>query len=108
MERCLARNNEKLSLSIQEERIDHILIAKCPGIQVDRNLNWKGHVKALLSKISRAIGFSIQTKKCLTHDTLKTLYTGIAEPHFRCCCSVWGIWSAIEEKHFQKLQIEQQ
>ena len=56
-ERCLAKNNEELSLNIQEQQIDDVLIAKYLGIQVDRNLNWKGHIKALLSKISRAIGF---------------------------------------------------
>ena len=46
-ERCLAKNNEELSLNIQEERIDNVLIAKYLGIQVDRNLNWKGHINAL-------------------------------------------------------------
>ena len=56
-ERCLAKNNEELSLNIQEQQIDDVLIAKYLGIQVDRNLNWKGHIKALLSKISRAIDF---------------------------------------------------
>ena len=89
-ERCLAKTNEELSLVIQEERIDTVLAAKYLGIQVDRNLNWKGHIKALCSKVSRAIGFLKHAKSFLPHATLKTLYTGIIEPHFRFCCSVWG------------------
>ena len=56
-ERHLAKNSEKLPLNIQDERIDNVLTAKYLGIQVDRNLNWKGHIKALSSKISRALGF---------------------------------------------------
>ena len=56
-ERCLAKTNEELSLVIQEKRIDTVLAAKYLGIQVDRNLNWKGHIKVLSSKVSRAIGF---------------------------------------------------
>ena len=46
-ERYLAKNNEELSLNKQEEQIDDALIAKYLGIQVDRNLNWKCHIKAL-------------------------------------------------------------
>ena len=103
-ERCLAKNNEELSLNIQEERINNVLIAKYLGIQVDRNLSWKGHIKALSSKISRAIGFLKHAKSFLTHDTLKTLYTGIVEPHFRYCCSVWGNCGVTEKTHLQELQ----
>ena len=103
-ERCLAKTNEELSLVIQEERIDNVLAAKYLGIQVDRNLNWKGHIKALSSKVSRAIGFLKHAKSFLPRATLKTLYTGIIEPHFRFCCSVWGNCGAIEKSQLQKLQ----
>ena len=71
---------------------------------MDRNLNWKGHIKAVSSKISRASGFLKHAKSFLTQDTLKTLYTGIVEPHFRYCCSVWGNCGASERNHLQKLQ----
>ena len=103
-ERFLAQNNKELSLNIQEERIDNVLNAKYLGIQVDSNLNWKVHIKALSTKISRAIGFLKHSKTFLTRDTLKTLYTGIVEPHFRYCCSVWGSCGATERKLLQKLQ----
>ena len=71
---------------------------------MDRNLNWKGHIKALPSKISRAIGFLKQAKSFLTHDILRTLYTGIIELHFRSYCSVWGNCDMTEKKHLQKPQ----
>ena len=47
-EMYLAKYNERLSLSIQDERIDNVLTAKYLGIQVDEDLNWKGNIKALL------------------------------------------------------------
>ena len=56
-ERCLAKNNEELSLNIREERIDNVLIAKYLGIQVDRNLNWKDHIKTLSSKLVEQLAF---------------------------------------------------
>ena len=77
-------------MKIKEEPIDNVPITKYLGIQVDKNLGWKGHIKALSSKISRATGFLKLAKSFLPQDTLKTLYTGIVEPHFRFCCSVWG------------------
>ena len=64
-ERHLAKNDEKCSLTIKDEQIDNVLTAKYLGIQVDRN--WKGHIKTLSSKISRAIGFVKHAKSFLTH-----------------------------------------
>ena len=102
-ERSLTRNNEELSLKIQEEPIDNVLITKYLGIQVDRSLDWKGHIKALSSKISRAICLLKHAKRFLPQDTLKTLYTGIVEPHFRFCCSVRGNCGTMEKNQLQKL-----
>ena len=80
-EKWLSENSKELFLSIQEERIDNVQFTKYLGVQVDNNLNWKGHIKALSIKISRAIGFLKHAKNFLTQGTLKTLYSGIVEPH---------------------------
>ena len=37
-------------------------------------------------------------------ETLQTLYTGIVEPQFRHCCSVWGCVGLTEINQLQKLQ----
>ena len=46
-------------------------------------------IKTALAKVSKAIGFLRHAKAFLPQETLKTLYTGIVEPHFRYCCSFW-------------------
>jgi len=108
-ERSLTRYNEELSLKIQEEPIHNVLITKHLGIQVDRNLDWKGHIKALSSKISRAIGLLKHAKRFLPQDTLKTLYTGIVEPHFRFCYSVWKVIVEQSKKtNCKRFKIERQ
>ena len=84
-EKWLYENSKELFLSIQEERIDNAQFTKYRGVQVDNNLNWKGHIKALSIKISRVFGFLKHAKNFLTQGTLKTLYSGIVEPHFRYC-----------------------
>ena len=103
-EKWLSENSKELFLSIQEERIDNVQFTKYLGVQVDNNLNWKGHIKALSIKISRGISFLKHAKNFLTQGTLKTLFSGIVEPHFRYCCSVWGKCGATEKNHLQKLQ----
>ena len=35
---------------------------------------------------------------------MKTLYTGIVEPHFRYCCSVWGRAGSTDINQLQELQ----
>ena len=95
-EKSLSRNNEELSLKIQEEPIDNVLITKYLGIQVDRNLDGKGHINALSSKLSRSIGL-------LPQGILKTHYTGIVDPHFRFCCSVWVSCGTMEMSELKNL-----
>ena len=67
-------------------------------------LNFKGHIKALSAKIGRAVGFLKHTINFLTQNTLKTVCTGIVEPHFRYCCPVLGNYGATENNHLKKLQ----
>ena len=50
------------------------------------------------------IGFLRDAKSFLPKASLKTLYTGIVEPHFRYCCSVWGCAGSSNINQLQKLQ----
>ena len=74
------------------------------GVNIDSSFDWKVHIKAISSKVSRAIGFLTHARNLLAQDTLKTLYKGIVEPHFRYCCSVWGCCGKTELNQLQKLQ----
>ena len=40
--------------------------------------------------MTRAIAMIKHSKKFLPKHTLKLLYQGLVEPHFRFCCSFWG------------------
>ena len=78
-------------------------------MQIDNKLDWKEHIKTVSLKVSRAIGFLKHAKSFLPEKTLRTMYTGIVEPHFRYCyryCnSVWGCCGLTEINQLQKLQI---
>ena len=87
-----------------DNELEIIQKTKYLGVQIENSLNWKEHIKTVSNKVSRAIGFLKHAKTFLTQETLKTLYTGIVEPHFRYCCSVWGCAGSTELTQLQKLQ----
>ena len=102
--KSLTLSNIKFEPKIKEKEIERRHEAKYLGVQIDDKLNWKGHIRAVSAKVSRAVGFLKYSKRYLPIATVKTLYTSIVEPHFQYCCSVWGCCSAAEIQHLQKLQ----
>ena len=100
----LNSRNDDLHLKIRDNDLEIIQKTKYLGVQIDNSLNWKEHIKTVSTKVLRAIGFLKHAKTFLGQETLKTLYTGIVEPHFRYCCSVWGCAGSTELNQLQKLQ----
>ena len=100
----LRSRNEALELKIRENELEVVQKTKYLGVQIDCNLDWKEQIKAVSIKVSRAIGFLKHAKSFLPMASLKTLYTGIVEPHFRYCCSVWGCAGSTDINQLQKLQ----
>ena len=100
----LKSTDQNLELSIRGKELDIVQKTKYLGVQIDCSLDWKEQIKAVSAKVSRAIGFLKHAKKFLPRVTLENLYTGIVEPHFRYCCSVWGCCGSREINQLQKLQ----
>ena len=73
-------------------------------VHIDNKLKWKDHIKAVASKVPRAIAMIKHTKKIISKLTLKMLYHGHVEPHFRFCCSVWGTYGINTHCTPEKLQ----
>ena len=84
----LKSRNEDVDFKIRDNELKIIQKTKYLGVQIDNSLNWKEHIKTVSTKVSRAIGLLKHAKTFVPQETLKTLYTGIVEPHFRYCCSV--------------------
>ena len=100
----LKDTNLDLDLNLRENELEVVQKTKYLGVQIDCSLDWKEQIKAVSAKVSRAVGFLKHAKNFLPRETLKTLYTGIVEPHFRYCCSVWGCCGSTEINQLQKLQ----
>ena len=102
--RALLNQGESLKLKIQDKELEVVQKSKYIGVQIDNSLDWKEHIKTVSSKVSRGIGFLKHAKSFLPEETLRTIYTGIVEPYFRYCCSVWGCCGVTEINQLQKLQ----
>ena len=102
--KALKNKNESLKLKIRDNELEVVQNTKFLGVQIDNSLDWKEHIKTVSSKVSKAIGFLKHAKSFLPEETLKTLYTGIVEPRFHYCCSVWGCCGMTEISQLQKVQ----
>ena len=102
--KSLKSRNEALDLKIRDNEFEVVQKTKYLGVQIDYCLNCKEQIKAVSTKVSRAIDFLRHAKSFLPQASLKTLYTGIVEPHFRYCCSVWGCAGSTDTNQLQKLQ----
>ena len=102
--KSLKSRNEALDLKIRDNELEVVQKTKYLGVQIDCCLDWKEQIKAVSTKVSRAIGFLRHAKSFLPQASLETLYTGIVEPHFRYCCSVWGCAGSTDINQLQKLQ----
>ena len=96
--------NEDLHLTIRNKELEVIKNDKYLGVVIDNSLNWKEHIKTNSARVSKAIGFLRHAKAFLPQGTIKALYTGIVEPHFQYCCSVWGCAGSTEINQLQKLK----
>ena len=97
-------NSQDLHLKIKGAELDTVTNTRYLGVTIDSSFDWKDQIKAISTKVSRAIGFLKYTRNFLPQDTLKTLYTGIVEPHFRYYCSILGSCGKTDLNQLQKLQ----
>ena len=103
--KSLKRQSEALEMNIHDKELKVVQKTKYLGVQIDCSLDWKEQIKTVATKVSRAIGFLKHAKSFLPMTSLKTLYTGIVEPHFRYCCSVWGCAGSTEINQLQSSKI---
>ena len=80
----------KANFVISREPIEQTSSVKYLEVYIDNKLKWKDHIKAVAPKVTRAIAMIRHTKILFSKQTLKMLYQGLVEPHYRFCCSVWG------------------
>ena len=95
---------QNLQTIIDQEPVSKIKHIRYLGIEVDQFRSWEEHISVLIKQISSGIGMLRHGKRYFPLTTVQSMYRSIIEPHFRCCCSVWGVCNATALNKLQKLQ----
>ena len=79
-----------LKLKIDGKKIYLSNSVKYLGLYLDQHLNWKSHIHALSSKLSRAIGMLSKIRHYVSFNTLISIYYAIFSSHMTYGCQIWG------------------
>ena len=90
----------------------------CAGGQTGKHLCWQQcvrnnvssfaranvHVENICKKIASGIGALKRVRSFVPHETLRSIFMSLVQPHFDYCNSVWGCCSKTLASKLQKLQ----
>ena len=71
------------------------------GVNFDKNLDWKYHIKYICQKISKACGSIAKIRNCVDLDTLREVYHALVHSYVRYGIIVWGTASKTALKPLQ-------
>ena len=60
------------------------------GVLIDDKLNFRSHIKAIVSKANRVLGLIRIGFSCLDKDMFLNLYPVLVRPHLEYCVQVWS------------------
>ena len=67
--------------------ITHVTSTKSLGVHIDQTLSWNVHVENLCKKIASGIGALKKVKSFVPHETLRSIFMSLVQPHFDYCNS---------------------
>ena len=82
-----------LLFSIDIMHIEQVTEFNFLGLIIDSNLNWKAHLSAIVTKISRVIGLLRKLKNIFPKQVLHSIYNSLIMPHLNYSLLAWGIKS---------------
>ena len=81
-------NND--SILIRNRVINRVRSAKFLGVILDENLNFKTHVDAIRSKVSKSSGVLYRLSYFMPRHVLRNIYISLVYPYLCYCIEVWG------------------
>ena len=80
----------QLSFNIEGLQIEQVYEFNFLGLLIDANLNWKAHLNAISTKISRIIGLLHKLKYVFPKKVLHSIYNSLIMPHLNYSLLAWG------------------
>ena len=79
------------SLMINGTPITRVTSTKSLGVHIDQTLSWNVYVENLCKEIASGIGALKRVRSFVPHETLRSIFMFLVQPHFDYCNSVWGV-----------------
>ena len=92
------------SLMIDGAPITHVTSTKSLGVHIDHTLSWNVHIENLCKKIASGIGALKRVRSFVPHETLRSIFMSLVQPHIDYCNSVWGCCGKTLTSKLQKRQ----
>ena len=80
----------QLSFNIEGLHIEQVHEFNFLGLLIDANLNWKAHLNAIGTKLSRIIGLLHKLKYVYPKKVLHSIYNSLIMPHLNYSLLAWG------------------
>ena len=80
----------QLSFNIEGLHIEQVYEFNFLGLIIDRNLNWKAHLNAIGTKVSRIISLLHQLKHVFPKKVLHSIYNSLIMSHLNYSLLAWG------------------
>ena len=80
-----------LLFNIARMHIEQVTEFNFLGLLIDSNLNWKAHLNAISTKISRIIVLLHKLKYIFPKQVLHSIYNSLIMPHLNYSLLAWGI-----------------
>ena len=78
------------SIIVRNTELEQKDDCKFLGVYIDKDLNWKNHIKYITSKVSKNVALLGRLKHTFPKTILKTLYATLILPYFNYCNLIWG------------------
>ena len=96
--------NDKLELSVNNEKIERKETIKLLGMYIDENLTWKPQIDHVCSKLSSLNGVLYRQSFYMDYNMKNVFYNSFILSHIDYCINIWGNASTT---YLNKIQILQ-
>ena len=91
-------------LTINNMTVEQAASTKSLGVYIDQTLNWESHIENICKTTASAIGAIKRIRHQIPFSVVVNVYKILVQPHFDCCCEVWGNCNNGLSDRLQKLQ----
>ena len=95
---------DNLSISIRDQEIERVCVAKFLGVRIDDKLSFKPHIDSLCKVVSRSIGIIYKMSTYVPPSTLINLYFALVHSHLTYGITAWGGTASVHLNRLKSLQ----